>query len=426
MTIIDTPALRSAAPRTRQAHVDRQSQVKILMVDDQPANLLALEAILQDLGHTLVSAGSGEEALKYLLREDFAVILMDVFMPGMDGFETAQLIQQRQRSRFTPIVFLTAVGTSEAHVFRGYSVGAVDYLVKPLIPEILRSKVAAFVDLFLKTLRVAEQAKQLRELERLCHRAELAEAQRRLEIERLQQDMRAAKQVQQALFPSGAPFWPGFDIAGASYPAEATGGDYFDYIPSCDGCLDLVIGDVSGHGLAAALLMCSTRAYLRALALANMDIDEVLATANRALVADMEADRFVTLLYLRLTPSRFSLRYSSAGHTSGYVMTATGEIRTTLDSTAMPLGLFAEQEFPVSRQIDFQSGDVVLLLTDGATEAIAPNGEAFGEERAIQVVREHRSRKASEIIESLHAAVSQFMDESRWEDDLTAIVVKIA
>src|SRR4051794_10823822 len=149
-------------------------KVKILMVDDQPNNLLALEAVLEDPEYSLVKAHSGEEALRRLLREDFALILLDVMMPGLDGFETAELIRRRERSRYTPIVFVTAIGKSEAHVARGYSAGAVDYLFKPLIPEILKSKVAAFVELFKKTEEVKRQAEQLHELERREHEARLA------------------------------------------------------------------------------------------------------------------------------------------------------------------------------------------------------------------------------------------------------------
>ena len=106
-----------------------QEPINLLLVDDRPENLLALEAILSPLGHQLVKATSGAEALKRLLRQDFAVILLDVYMPRMDGFETAELIRGRERSHDTPIIFLTAVNTSDAHVFRGYSLGAVDYLL---------------------------------------------------------------------------------------------------------------------------------------------------------------------------------------------------------------------------------------------------------------------------------------------------------
>src|SRR5512138_930319 len=109
--------------------------VNILLVDDRAENVLALEAILAPLGQHLVKAMSGEEALKCLLRQDFAVILLDVQMPGMDGFETARLIRGRERSAHTPIIFLTAINTGDTHISRGYAAGAVDYLLKPIVPD---------------------------------------------------------------------------------------------------------------------------------------------------------------------------------------------------------------------------------------------------------------------------------------------------
>ncbi|HJZ50439.1 MAG TPA: response regulator, partial [Roseiflexaceae bacterium] len=135
--------------------------VNILLVDDHAENLLALEAMLDPLGQNLVKAQSGEEALKCLLRQDFAVILLDVQMPGMDGFETAELIRGRERSKHIPIIFLTAVNANEANVSRGYEVGAVDYLLKPIVPEILISKVTVFVDLCRKTAKIERQAEEL-------------------------------------------------------------------------------------------------------------------------------------------------------------------------------------------------------------------------------------------------------------------------
>ncbi|MHC0062097.1 hybrid sensor histidine kinase/response regulator [Nostoc sp. UIC 10890] len=138
-----------------------ESKVNILLVDDKLENLLALEAILEKLGENLVRATSGEEALRCLLHQDFAVILLDVQMPGMDGFETATLIRNRGRSRHTPIIFLTAFSTSDQMLFKGYALGAVDYLLKPLDPNILTSKVIVFVELFKKTEAVKQQAAQL-------------------------------------------------------------------------------------------------------------------------------------------------------------------------------------------------------------------------------------------------------------------------
>jgi len=159
-------------------------RARILMVDDRPENLMALEAILEPLGHELVRAYSGQEALREVLRQDFACILLDVQMPGMNGFETAETIKGRERSRFTPIVFLTAISKEDEFVFQGYSVGAVDYMFKPFNPDILRSKVSVFIDLYLKTEQLRQQELKLRESERreleLEHRARLLESEARM------------------------------------------------------------------------------------------------------------------------------------------------------------------------------------------------------------------------------------------------------
>src|ERR671930_1067264 len=139
---------------------------RVLLVDDKPQNLMALEAILSNLHLDVVKAGSGEEALRYLLKDDFAVILLDVRMPVMDGLQTAGLIRGRERSRDTPIIFITATaaGSDDDLVTRGYSLGAVDYIIKPIHPHILRSKVAVFAELFRKTAQLRQQAAHLASL----------------------------------------------------------------------------------------------------------------------------------------------------------------------------------------------------------------------------------------------------------------------
>lgn len=138
------------------------SAPKILLVDDRTENLLALEAILSSLGAELVAVRSGEAALAALLADEFAVILLDVVMPGMDGFETAAHIKQRARTHDVPIIFLTAAGASPDHAFRGYAAGAVDYITKPFDPWALRAKVAVFIDLHVKNQQLREQGELLR------------------------------------------------------------------------------------------------------------------------------------------------------------------------------------------------------------------------------------------------------------------------
>jgi signal transduction histidine kinase len=139
--------------------------VSVLLVDDQVHNLVALEAVLGDLRQNLVRAQSGREALRRLREQDFAVIVLDVRMPGLDGLDTATLLRRLDRSKHTPIIFVTAMDTPPTQEFKFYAAGAVDYLLKPFRPEVLRSKVKVFVDLYLKTEQIREQAERLRVLE---------------------------------------------------------------------------------------------------------------------------------------------------------------------------------------------------------------------------------------------------------------------
>jgi signal transduction histidine kinase len=173
----------------------RDDAVSILLVDDQEAGMVALEATLAPLGQKLVRARSGREALRYLLQQDFAAVLLDVVMPEMDGFETAQLIRARERCRDTPILFLTGLSRGQMPELRAYSVGAVDFLHKPYEADILRSKVAVFVDLFRKRELVRRQAEALRDAQEREHARALAEAHQRVESERLRESEERLRQA---------------------------------------------------------------------------------------------------------------------------------------------------------------------------------------------------------------------------------------
>src|SRR6266478_7171328 len=158
-------------------------KASILLVDDRADKLMAVEAILSSLGQNIVKARSGKEALRHLLRQEFAVILLDVSMPCMDGFETASLIRQRSKTENTPIIFVTSINNSENHIAKGYSLGAVDYMLTPIIPDVLRSKVAVFVELHKKSELIKLQAEELRRTEEFKHQRELADVEDRLETE---------------------------------------------------------------------------------------------------------------------------------------------------------------------------------------------------------------------------------------------------
>jgi sigma-B regulation protein RsbU (phosphoserine phosphatase) len=238
-------------------------------------------------------------------------------------------------------------------------------------------------------------------------------------------EMRLARVVQQRLYPPRAPQLEGFDLAGAAFAADQTCGDYYDFIPFAGDRVAIAVGDVSGHGFGSALLMVETRAYLRSLSKTSSDLGQILLRLNRLLCQDTDDERFVTMLATLLDPVRKSLVYSSAGHVDGYVLDRGGATRHVLGSTGLPLGILAEAEFPPSAEIPLAAGDLLLLLTDGATEAQDPDGAFFETERVLRVVAEERHRGAAQIVECLQAAVREFSRDAPQADDITAVVCKV-
>ena len=241
-----------------------------------------------------------------------------------------------------------------------------------------------------------------------------------------QEQFRIAHDIQQHLFPKSAPALPGLDIAGASCPAEATGGDYFDYLPMRQDCLGAVIGDVTGHGVGPALLMAETRAYLRILAKNRDDPGEILTRANVVLAEDVGYERFVTLLLAKVDAQSKVLTYANAGHTAGYILNPAGQVKASLKRTGMPLGLKPDSQYTASAPMQLEPGEIVLLLTDGFEEALAPDETFFGIDRVLKVMCDHRDQPAPKIVQSLYDAVSHFTQGLPQADDLTVIVIKLA
>src|SRR6266550_3175098 len=178
----ELPLERASQPTSGNGSVEKPPEIKanILLVDDRADKLMAIEAILSALGQNIVKARSGKDALRCLLQQDFAAILLDVSMPCMDGFETAALIRKRPNSEHTPIIFITSINNSENHIAKGYSLGAVDYMLTPIVAEVLRAKVSVFVELFRKSELIKQQAEELRHAEQYRHERQLADVADRL------------------------------------------------------------------------------------------------------------------------------------------------------------------------------------------------------------------------------------------------------
>jgi PAS domain S-box-containing protein len=245
------------------------------------------------------------------------------------------------------------------------------------------------------------------------------------ELRENEEQFQVARDIQQRLFPKSAPRLAGFDIAGASHPAEATGGDYFDYLPMLHDRLGVLVGDVTGHGIGPALLMAETRAYLRVLAGRREDVGEILTRANSILAEDVGSERFITLFLARLDPSTRSMNYASAGHPAGYLLDAQGRIKRGLPRTGVPLGIKHDTEYASSSPIELESGDLLLLVTDGIEESTSPDDSFFGVERTLDVVRSNQTKSAREIVDALYQAVCAFTQGAQQADDVTAIVIKV-
>jgi sigma-B regulation protein RsbU (phosphoserine phosphatase) len=234
----------------------------------------------------------------------------------------------------------------------------------------------------------------------------------------------AAQRIQEHLLPRSAPCLPGFDVAGACRPAEYAAADYFDYLPMSDGALGLVVADVSGHGFGAALLMSAVQSHLRALVDTRAEIGDILHRLNVLLVEKTEEERFVTLFFARLDPARRTLGYINAGHPSGYILDASGDVKAELARTADLLGVLPDAEFVPNDCGTLEPGDLLFLMTDGILEACSPEGTMFDAQHALDVVRLHRHAPAREIIDVLCREVVAFSRRSAPCDDITAVVIK--
>jgi serine phosphatase RsbU (regulator of sigma subunit) len=238
--------------------------------------------------------------------------------------------------------------------------------------------------------------------------------------------LQIARSIQLSLLPKTAPLIEGFDLAGDSQPAEEVGGDYFDFLPMSGGRLGLVVSDVVGHGIGPALVMTATRTCLRSLAVADdCGLKEMVERSNRVLHGSMPDNCFVTLALVQLDPSARLIRYLNCGHTTGYLLDSGGAVKSELGSTGPPLGCTAEYRVDGVPELRLAEGDVLILLTDGVTEAEASEDHFFGEQRALETVRANLHQPAAGIVAAIHRATRDFRGSGTPRDDTTSLIVKV-
>jgi phosphoserine phosphatase RsbU/P len=243
-----------------------------------------------------------------------------------------------------------------------------------------------------------------------------------VEKHRIEQQLETAREVQASLLPSRAPVVAGYDIAGLNLPTWAIGGDYFDYFPLPDGRLGLVIADVSGKGLPAALLMATFRAALRTEVRKDRPIPAIIDDVHQTLVESMDDTRFVTAVYGILDPRAATFTYINCGHNPPMLLRASGEWEF-LPTGTWAVGMFGSKPVAPST-VSLGKGDTLLLYTDGVIDVADANLDDFGEDRLARVLRESAARPAGEIIDALLDATRAYSGQTRYEDDFTLLVVK--
>ena len=250
--------------------------------------------------------------------------------------------------------------------------------------------------------------------------ARLSEEEKTLQL--MQEEMRLAYKIQMDLLPSMAPEIEGYDIAGMSIPAKTVGGDYFDFIEITPSCMCICLGDVSGKGIPAALLMSNLQATLRGLALQELSPHACIKKSNLLLFRSTDIDKFATLFYGLLNTETHEFRYCNAGHNYPFLIRANGEtIR--LDVGGLILGALEDFAFKESA-VQFMPDDLLVIFSDGISEATNGADEMFGEEPLGRLITENRDKKAADILEAILNAVRGHTDVSSQTDDITLVVVK--
>ena len=385
------PSQRQKVPKT----------VRILLIEDNAGDARLIRESLFEVPSSTLELQHADRltsGLKILVQGEIDLILLDLSLPESWGINT--LLKVQEAAPTVPVVVLTGID-DETTAVTAMQEGAQDYLVKGQVTGAL----------LVRSIRYAIERSRRRQAEKA--------------LKATKEEFRIAQEIQQKLFPSAPPALDGIDIGGASVPAEATGGDYFDYFKMPDDCWAIVVGDVAGHGFGPALLMAEARAYLRAIAWTRSDVYEILMMANRLLVEDVAEDHFVTLFLGRLEPRTRKFVYASAGHPEGYVFDAAGSIKKELKSTGFPLGVERNSTFTAVDPITLDPGDLVLLLTDGVFEARSPEEHPFGLERIFEHIRDNRHLPAQRIVDSLYDSIREFCRGKKPADDITAIVVKV-
>jgi len=361
---------------------------RILVVEDEPGIALGLEDSLRLEGYQVEVMGNGAKAARRALEEAFDLILLDVMLPGKNGFDVCRDL--RRSGLQAPIIFLTAK-TQEFDRIGGLELGANDYVTKPFSSRELMARVRGL-------LRFVETNRQDRK--------------------RFEDEIEDASSVQRRLFPSSLPVVRGLDYSGLCQPALGVSGDYYDFFLLPSGRLAMLLADACGKGMPAALLAASLHAAVRAYApLSERNCGEVITKVNKLLFETTSPERFVTIFYGVYDPADRTLTWSNAGHCSPLLLRHSG-VCPRLDSLTAPAGILPTMA-EVQETTTLHPGDRLFIVSDGVLEACNYKGEEFGERRLLQVVKGLQDVSASSVCSDVLDRVKKFSQGCSQADDLT-------
>ena len=372
----------------------------ILIVDDTPINLGVISGALKDSYRTKV-ATNGEKALSIASGEEKPdLILLDVMMPGMDGYEVCRRLKANPDTRDIPVIFLTGqTGTDDET--KGFEVGAVDYIHKPFSEAVVKARVRTHL-----MLREAHEqiAKQLVAIN--------------IELE-------MARQIQLSILPRSTPKLQGLDIVASYIPMTSVGGDFYDFIIVDEKRVGILVADVSGHGLPSALIASMLQVALTAQAAHASDPARVLSGLNQALCGKFEHN-FVTAAYVFVDMEKKMMTYAGAGHPPVlFWRSSAGKVSEVLEN-GLFLGQFPEATY-ASLQLPVEAGDRSALYTDGIPETKNASEEEFGTKRFMQFMQKNHSLPVDQFADGLLDELSRWSGQPRGQgqqDDITVLIIE--
>jgi sigma-B regulation protein RsbU (phosphoserine phosphatase) len=378
------------------------SKCKVLLVDDIKENINILVQALKD-DYKLGFAIDGESALRYAQTQKPDLILLDIMMPGMDGFEVSRRLKSDHRTKDIPFVFITAIDEVENKT-AGFELGAVDYITKPFEILEVKARVKTHLSLMVAHQKLAKQNAQMRH------------------------SLSLAMEVQQNLIPCIDPVMEGYDIAGRIIYCDETGGDYYDYLDMTtteSKHLGIVVGDVSEHGISSALLMTTARAFIRQRASLPGNVAKIVSDVNKLFSLDVkDSGRFMTLFLCYLTSPDKCIHWSRAGHDPAILFDPENDTFSELGGKGgLPLGVSSDSKYEESKH-DIAPGQIIVIFTDGIWETRNSSGEFYGKERLRLIIRSHAPESAQDILNAVIDSIELFRGTPGMKDDMTVVVIK--